>query len=264
MREEGTMPRQRKIEFPFYYSPGKKLIHIVAKIRDEPGALANLLKGLAPTVNLLGTTSYGIGKGKAIFSGFAETLFHTDSADSIRAILDELPDVLDYQVWEGNDGLLVDWFHTGVESANGEQYIMFPAKSFAGTFEQVMEALGPAGGDTLLFLEGKKFAETRFASYREMLGPNPSSRVEEASKIFEALGYGLSTIKVEDGGKTVRLIQEDCFECSGPTKRGRTCAFTRGLAVGSFGVLIGKELTATETQCRLKGAKVCEFVLKQK
>jgi len=264
LREEGTMPRQRKIEFPFYYSPGKKLVHIVAKIRDEPGALANLLKGLAPMVNLLGSQSYAIGKGKAIFSGFAETLFHTDSADSIRATLDELPDVLDYQVWEGNDGLLVDWFHTGIESGNGEQYIMFPTKAIAQTYEQVMEALGPTGGDALLFLEGKKFAETRFAMYREMLGPNPSSRVEEASKIFEALGYGLSTIKVEDAGKTVRLIKEDCFECSLQTHRGRTCSFTRGLAVGSFGALTGKELIATEIQCRLKGAKACEFVLKQK
>ncbi|HMD79204.1 MAG TPA: hypothetical protein VKF39_04390, partial [Nitrososphaerales archaeon] len=127
------MPRQKKVEFPFYYSPGKKLIHIVAKIRDEPGALAALLKGLAPMVNLLGSSSYGIGKGKAIFSGFAETLFHTDSADSIRTTLDELPDVLDFQIWEGQDGLLVDWFHTGIQSGNGESYIMFPSEAFSET-----------------------------------------------------------------------------------------------------------------------------------
>src|SRR5271157_2478993 len=133
------MPRRKKVEFPFYYKPGKKLVHIVAKIRDEPGALANLLKGIAPMVNLLGSSSYEIGRGQAIFSGFAETLFHTDSADTIRTTLDALPDVLDYQVWEGNDGLLVDWFHTGIQSANGENYIMFPSKQFAATFEQVME-----------------------------------------------------------------------------------------------------------------------------
>jgi len=258
------MPRQKKIVFPYYYSPGKKLVNVVAKIRDEPGALANLLKGIAPMVNLLGSSSYGIGGGKAIFSGFAETLFHTDSADSIRATLDELPDVLDYQVWESHDGLLVDWFHTGMQSTNGEEYIMFPAKSFAGTFEQVMEALGPTGGDALLFLEGKRFAEVRFTLYREMLGPNPSNRVEEASKIFEALGYGSSTIRLEDSGKTVRLIQEDCFECSGPTRRGRTCSFTRGVAVGSFGALTGREFVCEEVKCRLKGAKLCEFVLTQK
>lgn len=258
------MPRQKKIVFPFYYSPGKKLVHIVAKIRDEPGALAALLKGLAPMVNLLGSSSYGIGKGKALFSGFAETLFHTDSADSIRATLDELPDVLDFQVWEGQDGLLVDWFHTGIQSGNGESYIMFPSEGFSETFEQVMEALGKSGGDTLLFLEGKKFAEKRFGMYRKMLGPNPSSRVDEASRIFEALGYGRSTIKVEDSGKVVRLVKEDCFECSGSTRRGRTCSFTRGMAAGSFGALMGKELIGTETKCRLKGDKVCEFVLTQK
>jgi predicted hydrocarbon binding protein len=257
------MHRQRKVEFPFYYSPGKKLVHVVAKIRDEPGALASLLKGLAPQVNLLGSCSYGIGRGKAIFSGFAETLFNTDSADTIRETLDELPDVLDFQVWEGNDGLLVDWFHTGVQSGNGETYIMFPTKQFAQTFEQVVEALGN-GGDTLLFLEGKSFAEARFANYKEMLGPNPAARVEDASHIFEALGYGSSTITLEDSGKVVRLVQKDCFECTSPTRRGRTCSFMRGVAVGSFGALTGRELNAVETKCRLKGADVCEFVLTQK
>lgn len=257
------MPRQKKVVFPYYYAPGKKLVHIMAKMRDEPGSLASVLKGLAPVVNLLGTSSYGIGRGKAMFSGFAETLFNTDSADSIRATLDEIPGVLDYQVWESNNGFLVDWFHTGLETGNGESYIMFPTKGLSDTFEQVIEALGPAG-DTLLFLEGKRFGEARFSEYRKMLGPNPGSRVEEASHIFHALGYGTSKITTEDSEKTVRMIREDCFECSSPTKRGRTCAFTRGMVAGTFGALMGKELTATETKCRLKGAKVCEFVLQRK
>lgn len=261
LKEEGAMGRQKKVVFPYYYSPGKKLVHIVAKIRDEPGALASLLKGLSPMVNLLGSSSYGIGKGRAIFSGFAETLFHTDSADSIRATITEIPGVLDFQVWESNDGLLVDWFHTGLQSGNGEAYIMFPTKQFSQTFEQVVEALGGAG-ETLLFLEGRKFAEARFSSYRKMLGPNPAGRVEEASKIFEALGYGSSKITVENSGKVVRLVREDCFECSSPTRKGRTCFFTRGLAAGTFGALMGKELECTEVNCRLKGAEVCEFVLK--
>lgn len=255
------MAGQKRIVFPFYYSPGKKLVHVVAKIRDEPGALASLLKGLAPMLNLFGSSSYSIGRGRAIFTGFAENLFPTDSAETIRTTIQEIPGVLDFQVWESNDGLLVDWFHTGIQSANGEAYIMFPTKQFAQTFEEVVDALGSAG-DTLLFLQGKKFGEGRFTIYRKMLGPNPSSRVEEASQIFEALGYGTPTITLENSGKVVRLVQKDCFECSSPTHKARTCAFTRGLAVGSFGALTGKELACEEVKCRLKGSDVCEFVLK--
>jgi predicted hydrocarbon binding protein len=249
--------RRRKVVFPFYYSPDKKVVHVVAEIRDDPGALASLLNLLGSRLNFLGTTSYTTTEGTAIFSGFAETLSRTDTPSAIQSFAAGAFSVIGCQVWEDKDGLLVDWFHTGMESGNGEPYIVLPTSGIAKTFESIVHTFG-SGGETILFLEGKEFATARYESYRRMLGPNPETRVVEVSHIFEALGYGSSEVSQMSGG-AIHLIQRNCFECSGPTNNGRSCSFTRGVVAGSLGAVFGKEMNCEETACRLRGDGACEF-----
>jgi len=257
---KGSIQRHRKVEYPLYYSPGRNLVHVVVKLRDTPGGLARVLEALGGLVDLIGTTSYRLKDGHAIFSGFAELVSEGETARSVKEAVAAVDGVAACDAWESRQGLLVDRFHTGIQSGNGESYILLPAAALAQTFAKVVQTLG-SGGETILYLEGVNLAATRFETYRRMLGPEPVTRVEEASHIYEALGYGSSSITLEHSGRVVRLIQKDCFECSGPVKGMTSCAFMRGLAAGSFGAVLRKEMKSDEVRCRLRGDESCEFVL---
>ncbi len=260
---DGGIQRRRKVEYPLYYSPGRSLVHVVVKLDDSPGALARVLEALGAKVNLIGTNSYRMKSGQAIFSGFAEVISASDNARTIRDQVVGVEGVAACDAWDSRQGLLVDRFHTGIQSGNGESYILLPAVALAQTFAKVVQILG-SGGETILYMEGVSLAATRFEAYRRMLGTDPVGRVEEASHIYEALGYGSSTITLEHSGKVVRLVQKDCFECSGEIKGMTGCAFMRGLAAGSFAAVLGKEMKANEVRCRLRGDEECEFVLSVK
>ena len=253
------MTRRRRVVFPYYYSAHKKLFHVVARIKDVPGALAGVLDLLTTELNLLGSTSYSIEGESAIFSCFAEALRRSETTDEIQRLLAKSPWVLESWVAESKSGLLVDSFHTGVQVGSGEPYIMFPIAGMADIFEKLVRTFG-SGGETILYELGRNFGYDRFDLYRPLLGPEPRTRVDEAAHIFEALGFGSSVITQSPDG-SIRMVVGDCFECSTPSVIGRSCAFRRGLAAGSFGALIGREVQCQEKKCRSKGDAFCEFVV---
>jgi len=253
------MIRRRRVVFPYYYSAHKKLFQVVARIKDVPGALAGVLNLLTTELNLLGSTSYSIEGDSAIFSCFAEALQKSETTEEIQGLLARSPWVLESWVGESKSGLLVDFFHTGVQVGSGEPYIMFPIAGMGDIFEKLIREFG-SGGETILYELGRNFGYDRFELYRPLLGPEPRTRLDEAAHIFEALGFGASTITQNPDG-SIRMVVDDCFECFTPSVVGRTCAFRRGLAAGSFGALIGREVQCQETKCKSKGDKFCEFVV---
>lgn len=255
------LPRRRKVEYPFHYSPDWRLVHFVAEVQDKPGALAFLLNTLGTKLNLIGTTSYSAGDGTAIFSGFGQVLSKHDTAQSIQALAAETHSAIACRAWESKEGFLVDTFHTGLQNGLGEPFIMVPTASLAKSFEEVVRVFG-SGGKTILYLQGMDYAKARWRLFSLLLGPHAEKRTEEIFSIFEAFGLGTLTVSSESNGKTLRLVVRDCFECSVSTSTGRSCEFIRGMVVGYFGGVFGKEVGCEETKCRLKGDKLCEFVLK--
>jgi predicted hydrocarbon binding protein len=253
--------RRRKVEYPFHYSPDGKLVHVVAELHDKPGTLALLLNALGGKVNLIGTTSYVTDGGTAVFSGFGRVLSKNDTAQSIQKLVSEYHSVLGCEVWESSDGLIVDRFHTGLQTGLGEHYTMFPTTSLAKAFEEVVRVFG-SGGATILYFQGLDFAKARWSQYSLMLGPHPEKRIEEAASILESFGYGSITASSDPYGWTLTLEVRDCFECSVGTENKRRCEFLRGMIVGLFGGMYGKRVACQETKCRLKGDKVCEFIVK--
>jgi len=253
------MARRRRVVFPYYYSPDKKLFHVVARIRDVPGALAGVLALLTTEINLLGSTSYSIEGESAVYSCFGEALRKSETPEEVQRLLVMSPWVLESRVVESKNGLLVDSYHTGVQVGTGEPYIMFPSAGMADIFEKLVKTFG-SGGETILYELGRNFGYDRFELYKPLLGPEPRGRVDDAAHIFEAMGYGGSTVTQNSDG-SVRMVVEDCFECVTPSEIGRSCAFRRGLAAGSFAALLGREVQCQETKCKSKGAKFCEFFI---
>ena len=262
MSESAAMlSRRRKVEYPFHYSPDGMMVHVVAELSDKPGTLAMLLNALGGKVNLIGTTSYVTDRGTAVFSGFGRVLSKHDNAESIQMLLAKYHSVFACEVWESNDGLIVDRFHTGLETGLGEHYTMFPTSSLAKTFEEVVRVFG-TGGSTILYLQGLDNARERLEGYRRILGPHPEKKIDEITSILEAFGYGTMTTSSDSYGWTLKLEVRDCFECSLGTDNKRTCEFLRGMLVGLYGGLFGKTVSCEETRCRLKGDKLCEFMIK--
>jgi len=253
------MNRRRRVVFPYYYSEHKKLFHVVVRIRDVPGALAGVLTLLTTELNLLGSTSYSIEGNSAMYSCFAEALRKSETPEEIQDLVARSPWVLESEVTASKNGFLVDMFHTGVQVGTGEPYVMFPSAGMADVFEKLVRTFG-SGGETILYELGHNFGRDRFELYRPILGPEPRKRVDEAAHIFEALGYGGATITQNTDG-SIRLAVNDCFECAVPSDIGRSCAFRRGLAAGTFGALLGQEVQCQETKCRSKGDKFCEFIV---
>jgi predicted hydrocarbon binding protein len=257
----GNVERCRKKEFAFHYSPDKKLVHVVAKLQDHPGAFASLLKALGTRLNLMSTSSYVLEDGCAIASSVGETLFQSDTARSIQQAASSSVHVMSCQVWESHDGLLIDQFHSGIQSGGGESYVLMHRTGLADMFMEVRKVLG-SGGDTILYLQGKNYGRLRVEACASMFGPSPASKLQELSHIYEALGFGSTKITANSAGE-VKLILNDDFECDTSTRGGKTCSFTRGLAEGSIEAILKEEMTSEETRCRLRGDDECEFVIRK-
>ncbi|MDE1858889.1 MAG: hypothetical protein KGI26_07475, partial [Thaumarchaeota archaeon] len=74
------MKETRKREFPLIYSKGKKLFNIVVHMSDDPGSMRAVLDALGERVNLIGTSSYTLSDGTAMFTAFAEGLSKDETA----------------------------------------------------------------------------------------------------------------------------------------------------------------------------------------
>jgi len=219
------------------------------------------LSVLSKRVNLIGISSYSLGKDKAIFSGFGRVISKGTTAKSLRAEVAESAKVRSCRVWESNRGLAVDRFHTGFQGGVGEPYVIFPAKGLSETFEGIVKVFG-TGGSTLLYDLGLDYAKSRAGVYKKMMGAHPESRIDELAAIVTALGYGFSQAAFSSDYKTLTLTSKECFECSTPSPSGRRCSFLRGMAAGIFGPLFDTEILSEETNCRHAGSDHCEFVLR--
>lgn len=258
-----SQPLHRKTIFPFHYSPDERTVHIVANLSDEPGTLASLLTVLRAKVNLVGTSSYSTGDGSAIFNGIGKVNLSSDGAPSIQELASRSTGVNSCEVWESNQGLLVDRFHTGFKAGADEPYLMLPIRAISETFEGIVRTFG-SGGSTIIYEQGLDYARARAGLYKKMMGPHPETRIDELTAIVGALGYGKSTASFSSSKDALKLTARECFECSTPTETRRTCSFLRGMAVGIFSSLFDKELECEETKCRHRGNDECEFVLTSK
>lgn len=248
----------RKREFSFYFAEGRSLFHIVARIPDEPGSLGRIINLLGPHVNFIGTSTYTLHDRTAIFSGYAEALKKEESAEQLKALVASSKVAMDVSVMPGQDGILVDTYHTGFE-AYGEEMMLFRRKAMASMLAQVYKLLG-SGGETLLYEEGKAIGrsnmeETVRAIGKERVGNN----ITYLRKRLRALGWGDVDAPVK--GDRTRLQIKDCFECSANTDSRTGCHFWRGYIVGNRGAIDGKDPAAEEVKCVLRGDEVCEFVI---
>ena len=247
-----------KREFPLHYARGKKLFHIVVHMSDEPGSMTSVMDELGKTVNMIGTSSYTLGDGTAMLSSFAESLSPEETVGGLKKSLTGLKAVLDADVRAGEDGLLVDTFHTGI-SVGGEDYLLLRREGLAGVFDHIVKIFG-TGGEVLLYEEGKALGRDNAQKSMEQLGEERVvASARYLGRALTAQGWGKVDSDAEPKPEGVDVAVEDCFECSGGTKVRKGCDFMRGFLEGGVQVTRGVEGRVEETSCILRGDARCVF-----
>jgi predicted hydrocarbon binding protein len=255
----GLSPTKRRV-FPIYYAPGKKLFHIIVKLSDAPGSYSAILNLLGPKVNLVGTTTYSLSDGTAIFSGYSESLSAKESAQQIKKLIMSSKAAIDAQVVEGNDGLLIDTFHTGID-VGGDEFMLLRRHAVSLMFGHVARMLG-SGGEALLYEEGYSLGKLNAESMVKVLGPERvRSNSVELSHFLTAQGYGSLSMEKGPTQGSFTLKLEDCFECSARASSRKGCDFMRGYFVGAIETSFEGKMEGKEVKCALKGASSCEFLV---
>src|SRR5215467_7181072 len=252
------MPRRL---FPFQYSPGKKLFHIVVKISDAPGSLSAILNLLGPKVNLIGTGTYTLDDGTAMFTAFAESLEKDQTPKSVQELVLGSKAAIEVQVSESKDGVLVDTFHNGIVVGK-QDYMMFRREGLSQMFDQVSKILG-SGGEALLYEEGFTIGQKNAQQMIDLIGiEQVRSKSQYLSHFLAAQGWG----EIEPGDlKTkgpIHVKIKNCFECAKNSSARTGCNFLRGYFSGSAASTYQGNFETQEVRCVMKGSPYCEFSIK--
>ena len=250
----------KKKIFPVHYAPGKKLFHIVVSISDAPGSYSLILDLLRTKVNLIGTSTYTLNDGTAMFSGFSEALSPRLTAKELEKLILSSKAAISAKVYEGRDGLLVDTFHTGFVVGD-EVYILMRREGLVHVFDRVSKILG-SGGDALIFHEGMTMGQRN----AEMMIRNVGAQLVRdqtgvLNRFLAAQGWGILEARAGPGKDRFTVRVTDCFECSEDAPSRRGCDFMRGYLAGGAKATFGRDYESKETKCRLRGADACEFKL---
>ena len=261
--EEAQLTGGKRRIFPVHFAPGKKLFHIVVKLSDAPGSYSSILNLLSTRVNLIGTGTYTLSDGTAMFSGFAEGLSGKETPDALKKLILGSEAAIAAKVNEGVDGLLVDTFHTGFAVGN-DPYMLMRREGLGHMFSKVSRILG-SGGDALLYEEGLAMGLKNTETMVKTIGAERvRAQLGVLNRFLSAQGWGDIEAHKGPGEGEFTVIVRDCFECTESPDSRKGCNFMRGYLVGSAKVSFGKDYTSVETKCVLRRADCCEFRLTPK
>jgi predicted hydrocarbon binding protein len=250
-----------KVEIPYYFAPGKRLFQIVVNVRGEPGALGSIMGQLETRFKLVGVTSYALPDNTKILNVMAEAQSDTETLENVQSSVAANGAALNVEVLEGQEGILVDRFHTGL--ATGAGYLMMTRRqSITKMLDRINRLLG-SGGQVILFEEGIAVGKANGEAFLKSLGAEKLRKnIDYLRSNLTAQGWGEVSVEMEPDGETRRMVVHDCFECSS-NDGGRTgCHFFRGYILGNTSATFGKRFTVEETECRLKGGDKCAFIVK--
>ena len=246
--------------FPVHYRPNKKLFHVIANLSDAPGSYSLVLGALRPKLNLIGTSTYTLDDGTAVFSGFAEALSEGVTPDTIKKLVLGSKGAFDAVVKEGKEGLLIETNHVGF-NVDGDDHLLLRSRGLGQMFDRVSNMLG-SGGDALLYEEGLAMGHWNAEHLIKRIGARMvKAQVGALSRTLSAYGFGDVEGDVGPGDGDFAMTVRDCFECSGEGVARKGCNFLRGYFVGSAEAIFRKKYRCEEPRCVLRGEGSCEFRL---
>ena len=245
------------------YRPGKTMIAGVVELRNEIGASAEAVSAVALCgVDLLASETYLLpGEGRALWSFFGVAGPST-SLTVLEESLKASRGVVNCQLRKSEGGLLSDRLSFPIRILGDQRGIVLPVNVLRPMLARLRQVLG-TGGDALLYGGGIEVGEQ--SGKEHMNGPfGPLARKfdPEVLGIYSALGWGtLQVVEAAPNLSRVVVSVGESFESVEMKASSPNCHFTRGVMAGYFGVIMGRQVTSTETKCIAMGAPACEFVL---
>jgi predicted hydrocarbon binding protein len=258
------MKETRKQSLGFYFYPGMKGFHIVARLKDVPGALHSVLGLLHDRVNFADSSSHILEDGTAIWSGFGTSLLEDETEEKLKRLIETSPFVLECEVKGSDQGLLIDSFHSGLDIAPDRPGVVFSIAGVTRIYDRLVQTLR-SGGETILFEEGSALGESVGQYLNARLGHGELDwKVKALLGTYRAYGWGSASLEVEEPGTRFRVTVRDDFECVEKGKVRKECGFLRGHLTSAISTLSGREFGGRETKCRFRGDPLCEFLISRK
>jgi predicted hydrocarbon binding protein len=254
----------------YVYKPRARLFHVVLRLRDVPGALADITVSLARNkVNILGGFISGIedpnekDKTDRSVGLFIEAQNHEMTAQQIKGLIQDSAFASEITVRESNDGLIVDSLNFPLKLSQGQRAIVMRSDVIARSMSEIRRIFD-TGGDVMLYKQGFSAGQNDAEELIRVFGEGTIlNRIEDLIMLYSSLGWGKAKIvEVEFENLSARIRIEENFECMGQGKRSKPYSqFVRGHLAGLSSHLFSTEMKCTEVKCVSMDDSYCEFLL---
>lgn len=248
------------------YSPSRRLFEFSVKIKNMPGAIAEVSGLLAKKgVNLLSGFHLADPAGEEARWGFIADLTGLDiEVEELLKLIMGLKLVSDVSFTEAKfNGLIVDELHFPL-TALGERSVLLRVETWGDMSSRLFEAFG-SGAGVILYEMGLKAGENKAKNIFEKYGVDGLSALQIILAERVAKGWGIPKIEEFNEEKLeAKITVQDLFEClpyRGKDKQPKS-HFFRGYITGIFNNLFNKEVATEEVECIAKGDKNCKFMIK--
>ncbi|MDG6968668.1 MAG: hypothetical protein JRN50_04335 [Nitrososphaerota archaeon] len=245
------------------HAPGRRLVEVVVKIRNEKGALAKCSQVLNDSsVNILtGFFTAPSSSTGAFLSFFADVTDSEGGLTELKKTLQGLDVIESVDGVAAEGGFMVDRQHFPVQWAGRKAVVMRTealnemlnrlwavfGTGAATIIDQMAEAMGRHSAREVVEDFGKRFAV---------------DQIDELIATYSALGYAdVSIEKSKSSDFPIVVNARELFECEANAKLKfrRRSGFFRAHLRGFMSGIFGKPLEVSEVQCLTEGDEVCSF-----
>jgi len=246
------------------YSEGGELYQFAIKIRNTPGAIAEVANLLSSKgINILhGFHTACPGKKEAVWGFFADLKGLNEGIESLIKEIESLESTLEVKFSRPIiDGLVVDELHFPIMVLD-ERSMVMKVKTVAESFNRLYEKFG-SGAGFILYEMGMAAGENKVKSMSEKYDLDKLTVLRVILAERAAKGWGIPRIERFNEEKTeVEIKVQELFEClpfKGKYKEAKS-HFFRGYLAGILSRLFNKSISVIEVECVAKGDQNCKFI----
>jgi predicted hydrocarbon binding protein len=242
------------------FSRKRRLAHVIIKLKDVTGAMANILAITAREgVDIRQSSAYAVPKGSyAVYNSFVWLRKEGYKLEDLVKKLEASPYVLGVQAKEGVEGSVVDTLAFPFQFA-GTRVVILETQGVVDMFEALQSVFG-TGGSVIIQQQGVSYGKAQAVELAMTLTrPYMIRNYQYGLQLLMATGWGSPEVVRADEDLTKVVVRiRGCFECNG-RRKGHSGHFMSGYLAGVFSFLSGKEVHGAETKCLATGDEYCEF-----
>jgi predicted hydrocarbon binding protein len=244
------------------FGNNRRFFEICIGLKNVPGALGAVSDALAKSrLNVLSCDLFNDRDKLGTCCFFVEPLSDEISLEETKSMLETIPFVEGSMATESFGGLIVDSIRFPFKYTTGDRAMILRSEVMRHMTETIIQKFG-SGGEVILYELGKAAGQKDGKDLVAIMGvDNVVKQMHQLSRLYSALGWGLSTLKSQEPNHTKYVVQiKDSFEVwPGRAETNHSCTFIRGHISGFLTEIFGSEYRTIEMTCQSRGDSCCEF-----